>query len=77
MLERVLAVNVVGAFVCAREAVRRMSTARGGAGGAIVVVSSVAARIGSPNEVTEAVMWLLSPAASYVTGAVLDVSGGR
>ena len=145
MLERVLAVNVVGAFTCAREAVRRMSTARGGNGGAIVVVSSVAARIGSPNEyvhyaaskaavdtmvlglakevaregirvnavapglidteiharggrpervaqitpmvpmgrigtpdeVTEAVMWLLSAAASYVTGAVLDVSGGR
>ena len=145
MLERVLAVNVVGAFVCAREAVRRMSTAREGAGGAIVVVSSRAAglgspneyvhyaaskaavdtmvlglakevaregirvnavapglidteiharggrpervgqiaptvpmgRIGTPDEVTEAVMWLLSPAASYVTGAVLDVSGGR
>jgi NAD(P)-dependent dehydrogenase (short-subunit alcohol dehydrogenase family) len=145
MLERVLAVNVVGAFTCAREAVRRMSTARGGAGGAIVVVSSRAAGLGSPNEyvhyaaskaavdtmvlglakevaregirvnavapglidteiharggrpervaqiapmvpmgrigtpqeVTEAVMWLLSPAASYVTGAVLDVSGGR
>ena len=156
MLERVLAVNVVGAFTCAREAVRRMSTARGGNGGMItatvgtflliaVVVSSVAARIGSPNEyvhyaaskaavdtmvlglakevaregirvnavapglidteiharggrpervaqitpmvpmgrigtpdeVTEAVMWLLSAAASYVTGAVLDVSGGR
>ena len=145
MLERVLAVNVVGAFVCAREAVRRMSTARGGSGGAIVVVSSVAARIGSPNEyvhyaaskaavdtlivglakevaregirvngvapglidteiharggrpervaqiaplvpmgrigtpdeISAAVLWLLSPAASYVTGAVLDVSGGR
>ena len=145
MLERVLAVNVVGAFVCAREAVRRMSTARGGSGGAIVVLSSRAAglgspneyvhyaaskaavdtlvlglakevaregirvnavapglidteiharggrpervaaitptvpmgRIGTPDEVTAAVMWLLSPAASYVTGAVLDVSGGR
>jgi len=145
MLERVFAVNVVGAFLCAREGVRRMSTARGGSGGAIVVVSSVAARIGSPNEyvhyaaskaavdtlvlglakevgregirvnavapglidteihargghpervaqiaptvpmgrigapdeVTAAVLWLLSPAASYVTGAVLDVSGGR
>jgi NAD(P)-dependent dehydrogenase (short-subunit alcohol dehydrogenase family) len=145
MLERVLAVNVVGAFVCAREAVRRMSTARGGRGGGIVVISSRAAglgspneyvhyaaskaavdtmvlglakevagegirvnavapglidteiharggrpervarivptvpmgRIGTPDEVTEAVMWLLSPAASYVTGAVLDVSGGR
>jgi NAD(P)-dependent dehydrogenase (short-subunit alcohol dehydrogenase family) len=145
MLERVLAVNVVGAFLCAREAVRRMSTKHGGGGGAIVVISSRAAGLGSPNEyvhyaaskaavdtlvlglakevaregirvnavapglidteiharggrpervgqiaptvpmgrigtpeeVTEAVMWLLSSAASYVTGAVLDVSGGR
>ncbi len=50
MLERVLAVNVVGAFVTAREAVRRMSTARGGAGGAIAFVSSRAAGLGSPNE---------------------------
>jgi NAD(P)-dependent dehydrogenase (short-subunit alcohol dehydrogenase family) len=144
-LERVLAVNVVGAFLCAREAVRRMSTARGGAGGSIVVVSSRAAglgspndyvhyaaskaavntltiglskevaregirvnavapglidteiharggrpervaqiaptvplgRIGTPDEVAEAALWLLSPAASYITGTVLDVSGGR
>ena len=49
-LERVLAVNVTGAFLCAREAVRRMSTARGGSGGAIVVVSSRAAGLGSPGE---------------------------
>src|SRR2546428_13633835 len=47
---RVFATNVTGAFVCAREAVRRMSTARGGAGGAIVNVSSRAAQLGAPGE---------------------------
>jgi NAD(P)-dependent dehydrogenase (short-subunit alcohol dehydrogenase family) len=144
-LEKVLAVNVTGAFLCAREAVRRMSTKRGGTGGAIVNISSRAARIGSagewvhyaaskgaidsftiglarevategihvnavapglietglhaangapdrlqrlvatipmqrpgtPLEVAEAVLWLLSPAASYATGAILEVGGGR
>lgn len=49
-LTRVFAVNVVGAFLCAREAVRRMSRRRGGAGGAIVNVSSLASRLGSPDE---------------------------
>lgn len=49
-LARVFAVNVTGSFLCAREAVRRMSTAHGGAGGAIVNVSSIAARLGAPNE---------------------------
>jgi len=49
-LSRVLAVNVTGAFLCTREAVRRMSTARGGQGGAIVNVSSRAAVLGSPGE---------------------------
>lgn len=49
-LQRVLATNVIGAFLCAREAVRRMSTKHGGSGGAIVNVSSAAARSGSPNE---------------------------
>jgi NAD(P)-dependent dehydrogenase (short-subunit alcohol dehydrogenase family) len=49
-IERIFATNVVGAFLCAREAVRRMSTARGGAGGAIVNVSSGAARLGAPGE---------------------------
>lgn len=144
-IEKVFAVNVAGAMLCAREAVRRMSTRRGGAGGAIVNISSRAARIGSagewvhyaaskgaidsftiglarevalegirvnavapglietelhaangdprrlerlipsmpmqraglPEEVAEGVLWLLSPAASYTTGAILDISGGR
>ncbi len=144
-IERVLAVNVTGSMLCAREAVKRMSTKHGGAGGAIVNVSSAASRLGSggefihyavskgaidtltiglarevategirvnavspglidtgihaksgapdrasrlaPNipmkrpgraeEVAESILWLLSPAASYVTGAVLSVSGGR
>jgi len=49
-ITRVFATNVTGAFLCAREAVRRMSTARGGRGGAIVNVSSGAARLGSPGE---------------------------
>jgi NAD(P)-dependent dehydrogenase (short-subunit alcohol dehydrogenase family) len=49
-IERMLAVNVTGAFLCAREAVRRMSTSRGGDGGAIVNVSSRAAVLGSPGE---------------------------
>ena len=49
-LTRMFAVNVVGAFLCAREAVRRMSTLRGGFGGAIVNVSSSASTFGSPNE---------------------------
>jgi len=49
-LDRIFATNVRGAFVCAREAVRRMSTARGGGGGAIVNVSSRAAQLGAPGE---------------------------
>lgn len=143
--QRVLNANVIGSFLCAREAVLRMSTRHGGKGGAIVNLSSAAARIGSPNEfidyaaakgavdsmtlglakevategirvnavrpgliytdihtsagepgrverakvgvpmqrggsaeeVAEAVLWLLSEQASYVTGTLLDVTGGR
>jgi NAD(P)-dependent dehydrogenase (short-subunit alcohol dehydrogenase family) len=143
--KRVLNANVVGSFLCCREAVRRMSTKRGGIGGSIVNVSSAAARIGSPEEyidyaaskgavdtmtlglakevategirvnavrpgpihtdihasggepnriervksfvpmqrggdpqeVANAILWLLSDEASYTTGALLDVSGGR
>jgi NAD(P)-dependent dehydrogenase (short-subunit alcohol dehydrogenase family) len=49
-IARVFATNVTGAFICAREAIRRMSTTHGGAGGAIVNVSSRAAGLGAPNE---------------------------
>lgn len=49
-LDRIFATNVKGAFLCAREAVRRMSTAHGGRGGAIVNVSSRAAQLGAPGE---------------------------
>jgi len=49
-LTRILATNVIGSFLCAREAVRRMSTKRGGSGGVIVNVSSAASRLGSPGE---------------------------
>jgi NAD(P)-dependent dehydrogenase (short-subunit alcohol dehydrogenase family) len=144
-LLRVFAINVFGSFLCAREAVRRMSTKYGGQGGSIVNVSSGAARFGSPNEyidyaaskgaidtltlglakevaeenirvnavrpgfiytdihaqggepnridrvknqvpmkragqpeeVASAILWLLSNEASYITGAILDVTGGR
>jgi NAD(P)-dependent dehydrogenase (short-subunit alcohol dehydrogenase family) len=49
-IQDMLAINVTGAFICAREAVKRMSTARGGQGGVIVNISSAATTLGSPNE---------------------------
>ncbi|SLN54754.1 SDR family oxidoreductase [Oceanibacterium hippocampi] len=144
-LRRIFDINVLGAYLVAREAARRMSLASGGQGGAIVNLSSAAARLGSPNEyvdyagakaaidtmtiglakelgpagirvnairpglieteihasggapdraerlgkmtpmgragtaeeAAEAVIWLLDDRSSYVTGALLDVSGGR
>lgn len=144
-IRRVVDLNVTGALLAAREAARRMGTDRGGAGGAIVNISSAAARLGGPgsqtdyaaskgaidtltwglavelgpagirvngirpgiiatdihsdlgdpgriqtlgnatpagrpgeaSEVAEAALWLLSDAASYTTGATIDVSGGR
>jgi NAD(P)-dependent dehydrogenase (short-subunit alcohol dehydrogenase family) len=144
-LARMFAVNVTGSFLCAREAVKRMSTRHGGRGGAIVNVSSAAAKLGSPGdyvdyaaakaaietftiglakevggegirvnavrpgvirtdihqisgdpsrverigaasplgrpgepqEVARAILWLASAEASYTTGTVLDVTGGR
>src|SRR6202007_2625294 len=48
-IERMMRINVTGSFLCAREAVKRMSTRHGGKGGAIVNLSSAAARLGSPN----------------------------
>jgi NAD(P)-dependent dehydrogenase (short-subunit alcohol dehydrogenase family) len=145
VLSQTLAINVFGAMICAREAVRRLSSAAGGSGGAIVNLSSLAARIGgagewvhyaaskaaietftvglarevagegirvnavapgiidtelhaaagdpqraqrlgpaiplgragTADEVAEAILWLLSSAASYVTGTILEVGGGR
>lgn len=144
-IQRMMAVNVTGSILCAREAVKRMSTRHGGKGGVIVNLSSVAARLGSPNtyvdyaaskgaidsftvglghevagegirvaairpglidteihasggepdrahrlshmvpmkrvgtaeEIANAIVWLMSDDASYVTSAILDVSGGR
>jgi NAD(P)-dependent dehydrogenase (short-subunit alcohol dehydrogenase family) len=144
-IANVFAVNVGGTILCSREAVRRMSTRRGGSGGVIVNISSRAAhtgaagewvhyaaskgaidsftiglarevategirvnavapglvdtglhaangdpgrlrrlmgtipmaRAGTPREVAEGVLWLLSPAASYTTGAILEIGGGR
>src|SRR5690606_19610924 len=49
-IERIMRINVIGSFLCAREAVKRMSTRHGGKGGSIVNVSSMAAKLGSPRQ---------------------------
>ncbi|MDF2176984.1 glucose 1-dehydrogenase [Aliiglaciecola sp. CAU 1673] len=73
-LERVFKVNVIGAFLCCREAVKRMSSLSGGQGGAIVNVSSVAARTGSPGEYVD---YAASKGAidSLTRGLALEVAG--
>lgn len=73
-LRRVFATNVIGSFLCAREAVLRMSTAHGGRGGAIVNVSSVAARTGSANEYVD---YAASKGAvdSFTRGLAAEVAG--
>jgi NAD(P)-dependent dehydrogenase (short-subunit alcohol dehydrogenase family) len=82
-LTRVFATNVTGAFLCAREAVRRMSTAHGGAGGAIVNVSSRAAQLGAPGEYVDyaaskaAVDALTIGLAREVAGEGIRVNGVR
>jgi NAD(P)-dependent dehydrogenase (short-subunit alcohol dehydrogenase family) len=82
-LGRVFATNVVGAFLCAREAVKRMSTARGGAGGAIVNVSSRAAQLGAPGEYVDyaaskaALDTLTIGLAGEVAGEGIRVNGVR
>lgn len=73
-LARVFAANVVGSFLCAREAVRRMSTSHGGSGGAIVNVSSAASRLGSPGEYVD---YAASKGAidSFTIGLAKEVAG--
>ena len=73
-LQRVFATNVIGSFLCAREAVKRMSQASGGTGGSIVNVSSVAARTGSPNEYVD---YAASKGAidSFTRGLAAEVAG--
>lgn len=73
-LQRVFATNVIGSFLCAREAVKRMSQANGGSGGSIVNVSSVAARTGSPNEYVD---YAASKGAidSFTRGLAAEVAG--
>ncbi len=82
-LARVFATNVTGCFLCAREAVRRMSTAHGGGGGAIVNVSSRAAQLGAPGEYVDyasskaALETLTIGLAREVAGEGIRVNGVR
>lgn len=82
-LERIFATNITGAFLCAREAVKRMSTARGGAGGGIVNVSSRAAQLGAPGEYVDyaaskaAIETLTIGLAREVAGEGIRVNGVR
>ena len=82
-LGRIFATNVTGAFLCAREAVKRMSTARGGPGGAIVNVSSRAAQLGAPGEYVDyaaskaAIETLTIGLAREVAGEGIRVNGVR
>jgi NAD(P)-dependent dehydrogenase (short-subunit alcohol dehydrogenase family) len=82
-IDRVFATNVRGAFLCAREAVRRMSTTRGGAGGAIVNLSSRAAQLGAPGEYVDyaaskaAIEALTIGLAREVAGEGIRVNGVR
>jgi NAD(P)-dependent dehydrogenase (short-subunit alcohol dehydrogenase family) len=73
-LQRMFAINVIGSMLCAAEAVRRMSTARGGSGGSIVNVSSVAAKHGSPGEYVD---YAASKAAidTFTLGLAKEVAG--
>lgn len=73
-LERMLRINVIGSFVCAREAVRRMSTQHGGSGGVIVNLSSAAARLGSPGQYVD---YAASKGAieSFTVGLAKEVAG--
>lgn len=73
-LARILATNVIGSFLCAREAVRRMATSKGGSGGAIVNVSSVGAKTGSPGEYVD---YAASKGAidSFTVGLAQEVAG--
>ncbi|RUU98540.1 MULTISPECIES: SDR family oxidoreductase [unclassified Mesorhizobium] len=73
-LERMMRINVIGSILCAREAVKRMSTSHGGKGGAIVNISSIAARIGGPGEYVD---YAASKGAidSFTIGLAREVAG--